>query len=132
MRAFNRRWFNPLMLRLAGDRPWGVARLELRGRRTASLRVTPVWADPVSEGFLVPLPYGQDVDWVRNLLHSGAGVLQHQGVRYRVGNPRILPAAEALHELPLLTRRLAGPRGIRSYMRVDVLPSPTAVIPPPA
>ena len=130
IRAFNRRWVNPFVLRLAGNRPWGVARLEHRGRRSQELYATPVWADPVSEGFLIPMPYGQDVDWVKNLLHSGEGVLQHRGVRYQIGFPRTVAAARARLELPRLTRLFAGPFGIRSFLRVDVLRSLSVLAPP--
>lgn len=131
IRALNRRWVNPLVLRLAGDRPWGVARLEHRGRRSQERYATPVWADPVSEGFLIPMPYGQNVDWARNLLHSGEGILQYQGVRYQIGFPRTVAAARARQELPGLTGLFAGAFGIRSFLRVDVLPSPSVLAPSP-
>ncbi len=123
LRRFNRRWFNPLVLRLAGHAPWPVARLEHRGRRTGAFRATPVLAWPVAGGFVVLMPYGPDVDWAKNLHHSGEGVLQYQGVRYRVGNPRIVPARDASDDLPWPIRLLASPSGMRHTMRLDVLAS---------
>ena len=76
----------------------------------------------------MPLPYGRDVDWARNLLAAGEAVLQDHGVRYPVGNPRIVPAGDLLAEFPLLTRRIVATYGIREFMRVDTLPNsePTA------
>jgi deazaflavin-dependent oxidoreductase (nitroreductase family) len=123
VKRFNRRWLNPWMLRYAGSRHWYAGRLEHRGRRTGRPYATPLWVDPVSEGFVMPLPYGRDVDWARNLLAAGEGVLQDHGVRYHVGNPRILPSADVLSELPGLTRRIVRMYGIESVIRVDVLPS---------
>jgi deazaflavin-dependent oxidoreductase (nitroreductase family) len=128
VKRFNRRWLNPWMLRHAGGRHWYAGRLDHRGRRTGRPYATPLWVDPVHEGFVIPLPYGRDVDWARNLLAAGEAVLQDHGARYRVGNPRIVPSADPLPELPGLTRRIVTMYGIREFMRVDVLPNvaPTA------
>jgi hypothetical protein len=94
--------------------------------------VTPLLAEPVHEGFIMALPYGKDADWARNLLHAGEGVLQHHGVRYRVGNPRFVSAGDAPPETPLHLRGIAAALGLPAYLRVDVLPSLTAEVPPPA
>jgi deazaflavin-dependent oxidoreductase (nitroreductase family) len=121
IKQFNRRWLNPWMLRHAGGRHWYAGRLEHRGRRTGRPYTTPLWVDPVNEGFVIPLPYGRDVDWVRNLLAAGEAMLQDHGVRYRVGKPSFVPAA-LLPELPGLSRRMAAMYGIDESVRVDVLP----------
>jgi hypothetical protein len=128
----NRRWINPLILALIAGQRFGVARLEHRGRSSGALHATPILPAPVREGFVVALPYGRDVDWAQNLLRSGEGVLQHQGVRYRVGEPHIVPAVEALVELPAPIRALAGVFGPRDVLRVTILPNLTAETPPPA
>lgn len=123
LRRFNRRWFNPVVLRFAGRAPWPVARLDHRGRRTGEDRATPVLAWPVAGGFVLPMPYGTEVDWAKNLLHAHSAGLQFQGVRYRVGAPRIAP-------LPSLSHQFATPIGslVRVVpavhaMRVDALPT---------
>jgi deazaflavin-dependent oxidoreductase (nitroreductase family) len=123
VKQFNRRWLNPWMLRHAGGRHWYAGRLEHRGRSTGSQYATPLWVDPVSEGFVMPLPYGRDVDWARNLLAAGEAVLQDHGVRYRVGNPRIVPSHDVLPELSGFTRRMLRLYGIDDIIRVDVLPN---------
>ena len=132
LRAFNRRLANPLILHFAGVLPWGLARLELQGRRSGALSATPLWAERVSGGFLITMPYGTDVDWAKNLIHADEGVLHYRGVRYRVGSPRIGPAVEALPELPFLTRLIVDLSGVRHIMHVDVLPSAPAQMPTPA
>jgi deazaflavin-dependent oxidoreductase (nitroreductase family) len=123
IKRFNRRWLNPWMLRRAGGRHWYAGRLEHRGRRTGRPYATPLWVDPVEQGFVMPLPYGRNVDWARNLLAAGEAMLQDHGVRYRVGHPRIVPSAKLLPELPGLTRRMVAMYGIREFVRVDVLPN---------
>ena len=121
LRRFNRRWFNPVALRFAGHAPWPVARLDHRGRRTGESRATPLLAWPVAGGFILPMPYGTEVDWAKNLLHASTAELQYQGLRYRVGAPRIA-------SLRTFSDELASPIGalvrvIRPVhaMRVDVL-----------
>ena len=128
IKRFNRRWLNPWMLRHAGGPHWYAGRLEHRGRSTGRSYATPLWVEPVAAGFAMPLPYGRDVDWARNLLAAGEAVLQDHGVRYPVGNPRIVPAGDLLAEFPLLTRRIVATYAIREFMRVDTLPNsePTA------
>ncbi len=132
IRGFNRDWANPIVLRLADRLPLGVARLEYRGRRTGAPYATPVRVWAVTGGFVIPMPYGMDVDWAKNLGHAGVGVLQREGVRYRVGAPRIMPTAEALDALPFVSGRLLGLLGIRHVTRVDVLPSLTTEVSLPA
>lgn len=127
IKQFNRRWLNPWMLHLAGSLHWYAGRLEHRGRRTGKPYATPLWVDPVPGGFAMPLPYGRDVDWARNLLATGDGVLQDHGVRHRVDNPRIVPADELLPDLPLLTHRIVATYDIRDFMRVDTVPEAAPV-----
>jgi deazaflavin-dependent oxidoreductase (nitroreductase family) len=132
LKEIERRWANPVILAIAGHAPWPVSRLEHRGRRSGALRVTPLLAEPIREGFIMTLPYGKDADWAKNLLHAGEGILRHHGVRYRVGNPRFVAVAEAPPETPLLLRGITTALGLDEFLRVDVLPSLTAEIPPPA
>jgi hypothetical protein len=127
IKRFNRRWLNPWMLHLAGGPRWYAGRLEHRGRRTGRIFATPLLVNRVPGGFAMPLPYGRDVDWARNLLATGDGVLLDHGIRSRVGNPRIVPAEDLLPDLPLVMHRAIATYGIRDFMRVDALPNASAV-----
>lgn len=109
VRRFNHRWLNPAMLRVAGDRYWYAGCLEHVGRRSGRTYRTPVVAHAVDGGFAVALPYGSDVDWVRNLQASGSGRLRNHGASYRVEAPRVVAIAEVPPGLPAVTR-LAGER----------------------
>lgn len=100
VRRFNRRWLNPVMLRMAGRPHWYAARLEHLGRRSGRVHATPVVAKQVAGGFAVPLPYGRGVDWLRNVEAAGRAWLQVNGERYQVADPRIVPVAEIETQLP--------------------------------
>jgi deazaflavin-dependent oxidoreductase (nitroreductase family) len=109
VRVFNKRLLNPLMLHLAGRRHWYAARLEHVGRRSGRTYTTPVVACPVDGGFALPLPYGHDTDWCRNLLAAGSGVVTDHGARHSVTAPQIVPAADVVDRLePRMRRALAG------------------------
>jgi deazaflavin-dependent oxidoreductase (nitroreductase family) len=130
VRQANKRVLNPLMLHLAGRRHWYAARLEHVGRRTGRSYATPVVAWPVHGGFAIPLPYGPDVDWRRNLQATGSGVLQVNGVRHPIRDPRIV-AVDDLPDLPPGWRALSQVYAIRQWLVVTTAaaqpPTATAV-----
>jgi hypothetical protein len=69
---FNKSFLNPLMLRMASRRRTYYAALRHVGRRSGRTYVTPVVAKLASDHTVViPLPYGADTDWCRNLLAAG-------------------------------------------------------------
>jgi len=68
IRHFNHRRLNPITLRRAGEHASGPVALTHVGRRSGHTYTTPVVTIPFSEGFVIPLPYGADTDWCRNVL----------------------------------------------------------------
>ncbi len=101
IRANNKYLLNPLMLRLAGRRWWYASVVEHTGRCSGKRYATPIVADRVGDHLLVPLPYGTQVDWVRNVLTAGEATVVSKGHTYRVTSPELIGATQAL---PLLAR----------------------------
>jgi hypothetical protein len=66
-REINKRYVNPLMLKFAGRRhnPQGI--IYHNGRTSGRSYMTPVAILPVTDGLIIPLPYGADVDWCRKM-----------------------------------------------------------------
>jgi hypothetical protein len=62
LRVSNTYVLNPLMRRVAGRRHWYAAVIEHTGRRSGTRYSTPIVANPVDGGFVVPLPYGVCAD----------------------------------------------------------------------
>ena len=116
IRRFNRRWLNPVMLRFAGRPHWYAARLEHVGRRSGRMYETPVVAKPIRDGFAVPLPYGVDVDWLRNVEAVGQAWLDVRGECYLVRDPRVVPAAEIAAQLSPLYRYTSRLCGITEWL----------------
>jgi deazaflavin-dependent oxidoreductase (nitroreductase family) len=123
VRAFNKRVLNPLMLSVAGRRHWYASRLEHHGRRSGRAYATPVVATPVPGGFVIPLPYGTRVDWLRNLDAAGGGALVSGGARFLLRAPEVLPTAELYGDLPHKEQVRARLWRIDHYVRVTAVPA---------
>lgn len=122
VRGFNKRLLNPVMLQLAGRPHWYAARLEHVGRRSGRSYATPVVASAVPGGFLVPLPYGQDVDWLCNVQAAQGGVLMVQGLRYTLTEPEVLRSSQIYPDLPHREQRMTKVWRIGYWLRVKATP----------
>jgi deazaflavin-dependent oxidoreductase (nitroreductase family) len=109
--------------RLLGPIAWLVpplAVLHHRGRRSGRSYRTPVVAFRSAHGFVVPMTYGRDVDWARNLRAAGGGELTQMGRRFRVRHPRIVDAAHAKSRLPAMVRPVLVAAGLPGFVLLDV------------
>jgi deazaflavin-dependent oxidoreductase (nitroreductase family) len=90
------RLFNRVVLLLAGTRLlplYGV--LKHRGRRSGKAFATPVVVRPTSDGFIVPMPWGEGTDWYRNVRAAGECVIRWKGRDYLSVEPEVLDSASA-------------------------------------
>ncbi|HUO38799.1 MAG TPA: nitroreductase, partial [Mycobacterium sp.] len=126
VKVFNKRVLNPVMLRLAGRRHWYASVIDHTGRRTGRHYATPVVADPVPGGVIVPLPYGTDVDWLRNVLAAGHANLRTRGTTYAVERPEIIDASAAAPLLPPARRRLLTRFGVQHFLTMKITPRAVA------
>jgi deazaflavin-dependent oxidoreductase (nitroreductase family) len=85
---FNRRFTNPLFLRVAGRLP-GFAIVSHVGRESGRAYRTPVNAFRNEGGYIIALTYGPESDWVKNVLAAGSCELLTRGRRVRLSDPRI-------------------------------------------
>lgn len=121
-RLSNKYVLNPVMLRAAGTRYWYASVVHHVGRRSGKEYATPVVADRVRDWFIVPLPYGTQVDWLRNVLTAGKARVTHKGQSYDVASPEIIDATEALPLLPRDRRRTFERTGITHFLRLTIAP----------
>jgi deazaflavin-dependent oxidoreductase (nitroreductase family) len=117
LRRVNRVVTNPLLGRIA----WLVPPLALvhhRGRRSGRDYATPVVAIPSRDGFVIPMTYGRDVDWARNLV-AGGGAVERLGRRTAVRNARIVGFDRAAAHLPAALRLAFRAADWPGYVLVD-------------
>lgn len=107
----------PAMLPIAGKR-WNpiFAVVEHRGRRTGRVYRTPVAARRSSNGFIIALAFGAQVDWCRNLVASGGGTIQWRGDVYSVTAPERVDAVTVLSTFDPVQRLLLRIAGIDGYV----------------
>lgn len=118
IRASNKYLLNPLMVQLAGHKHWYAAAIRHTGRRSGKQYTTPVVAERIADGFVIPLPYGTDVDWLQNVRAAGRATITSQGDDYEVGQPEIIDAATALPMLSAQRRRTFERVGIDGYLKL--------------
>ena len=127
LRHFNKRILNPLTLRIAGrSGPYAV--LHHVGRRSGTRHDTPLVAERINDGFLIPLVYGSDSDWVRNVLAAGRCKVEVGGVTFAATQPRIVPFDEAVTSLRRGLRLRYRFYGVKSFLRLhaDLVETPRA------
>lgn len=128
VRHFNKRFLNPAMMRFAGKDYWYASVVHHEGRKSGKAYATPVWAVSVGRYFYIPLPYGRDVDWCRNVLQAGDCVLESHGMRYKTTSPEIVSAEAAAIDVPLRDQLRFSVYGVDSYLRLDASADRTARI----
>jgi deazaflavin-dependent oxidoreductase (nitroreductase family) len=116
---FNRRFTNPLFLRVAGRLP-GFAIVSHVGRRSGRAYRTPVNAFRTQGGYIIALTYGSESDWVKNVLAAGScELLLRRGRRVGLSDPRI-ETDEAKSWAPLPVRLALSLVGAPQYMRLSL------------
>ena len=116
IRHFNRQRLNPAALKIAGNRSRIYASIEHVGRHSGRIYATPVVARPLEDGFVVPLPYGADADWCRNVRAAGACKLHWNGMEYAMDKPEIIAPSQALSAFPISQRIIFSLSGIQQFL----------------
>lgn len=118
LRRVNRVFTNPLMRTFAWLVP-PLAVVHHVGRRSGRAYRTPVLAFPSAKGFVIPLTYGRDVDWARNLLAARGGAVEQRGQRAVLRNPRIVAFGAAAPRLPAPLRPFFRALDLPGYVLLD-------------
>lgn len=118
LRRVNRVFTNPLMRTVAWVLP-PLAVVHHVGRKSGRHYRTPVLAFPSASGFAIPMTYGRDVDWARNLVHAGGGEIEQLGRRVALHNPRIVAIGTAEQHLPAALRPLFRAADLPGYVLLE-------------
>lgn len=106
VRQFNKHVLNPAMLTVAGRRYWYASTIQHTGRKSGKRYTTPIVAVPVTDGLVVPLPYGTGVDWLRNVRAAGSATITCKGQTYHVVRPEVVDESVVEPLLPAARRRV--------------------------
>jgi deazaflavin-dependent oxidoreductase (nitroreductase family) len=122
------RVLNPLMVKITNRRPLSMAaQVRHVGRRSGREYVTPVGAKVSGDVAVIPLTFGNQSDWAKNVLAAGGCALKVSGRDYQATDPRFLDrrAAGPLVASVFSPLQRGGFRmlGIKQYLRLRVAPA---------
>lgn len=89
-----------------------IGLLEHVGRKTGTVRLTPVHPVSIAEGVRIVAPLGVESQWVRNVIAAGHCRLQVGDVVHELDEPRLVIPSE-VEGLPRLTTRAMDWLGFR-------------------
>jgi deazaflavin-dependent oxidoreductase (nitroreductase family) len=113
------RIFNKPVLLLAGTRwlpLYGV--MEHRGRSSGKLFRTPVVVRPTSDGFIVPMPWGETTDWYRNVRAAGGCRIRWKDRDYVLAQPEVMDTASAAATFGNFQRSMLQRLNIQKVLRL--------------
>jgi deazaflavin-dependent oxidoreductase (nitroreductase family) len=117
------RLLNPTILSLAGSRRLPMfAIIYHRGRRSGRSYSTPLGARPTPDGFIIPLTFGKQADWFRNVQAAGGCVIRRKGADYQLIEPEVVDWATARTAFYPLERVVMPIMGIEHFVRLRRTP----------
>lgn len=120
LRFLNKRIFNRVTLRFAGSSHSPISIIRHVGRRSGTSYTTPVIAvKPFGDQFIFALPYGHNVDWYRNILAAGGGMVICHGKEYQVEKPQPLDAKAGSSALPIVIRWFVRFLGAQHFIQMQ-------------
>jgi deazaflavin-dependent oxidoreductase (nitroreductase family) len=120
------RVLNPVVKQVAGRRYMPMAAVVHHvGRRSGRAYATPAGARIAGEQFMIPLTFGTESDWCRNLVAAGGGRIDLKARTYEVAAPEVFAwdADRALvaRAYPAVMRVMLRMLGIKAFVRLNIL-----------
>jgi deazaflavin-dependent oxidoreductase (nitroreductase family) len=118
VRRFNLMVMNPRQMRTAGQ-PGAFAQiLRHTGRTSGVTYETPLGIEPTDDGFVIALVYGNDTQWLRNVLAAARAEVVRDDVTYAVDRPRVVPVADLIDFFKPSDRRLFRLFGVEQCLQL--------------
>jgi hypothetical protein len=121
IRFFNKFVLNQLTLRFAGSKIGPFSKLIHKGRKSGIIFHTPVVATYVGDVVIIPLSYGDKVDWLRNILAAGGCDIVFNKKRMALTHPEVISGEIALSFLPEKRRRLFERFNLEYFLKLQIV-----------
>ena len=86
------------------------------GRTSGRAYQNPVSAYPLGDGFVIPVLYGTQSQWVRNVMAAGRFTLRTKGRDCPLERPELIAPAQALAAYPALLRRIMRSQQTQAFV----------------
>ncbi len=123
LRVFVKRFVNPVLRNLATMSVGPFAIMRHVGRSSGKSYEIPIMVWRVSDGFVIALTYGPNVDWLRNLMAAGGGSLRWHKQDYAFQRPEFIDEKAGLAALPPVIRRFLGLHGTHEFVKLVSQPA---------
>ena len=124
MRSFNKHILNRFTSRIARSSHGFFALIRHVGRRSGTTYETPIIVVPVTNGFIIALTYGSQVDWYRNVIAAGRSEMIWHQREYAVDQIAPLAMEDALPQFPAPLRMVLRAQHVNQFIRMASSPSP--------
>jgi deazaflavin-dependent oxidoreductase (nitroreductase family) len=119
---------NPAVAQLAGRRHFRMAaQIRHVGRRSGRQYVTPAGARLAGDTFVIPLTFGNQSDWSRNVRAAGGCEIRLNGITHRAVRPELVSGEQAGDAVRAafgpVERAMFGMLGIRQYLLLHLADS---------
>ena len=124
VRRWNKAGLNRVTKPIACWMP-GLGVVVHRGRRSGRLYQTPVSVFPADDGYVLALTYGQDTDWVKNVLAAGGCELRTRGRVIRLVSPRLFHD-QSRRDIRPVERQVLRVLGVADFLSLKTAPPAAA------
>ncbi len=110
----------PLARPIAGRRLlplWAV--VHHRGRRSGRAYAIPIAIRASDDAFTIPLPWGTETQWLRNVQAAGGCTIRWRGIDHTATAPRMIGAEEAIPAFHPVQRMILRVGGVGSFLRLS-------------
>jgi deazaflavin-dependent oxidoreductase (nitroreductase family) len=88
------------------------------GRTSGKTYEVPLGIEPTDDGFVIALVYGNDAQWLKNVLAAGHAEVVRDDVTYAVDRPEVVPLDQAIGYFKPSDQRLFGIFGVDRCLRL--------------
>ncbi|MDX9851184.1 MAG: hypothetical protein RBT01_11795 [Anaerolineaceae bacterium] len=121
IRYFNKYLLNHITLLFAGTKAGPFSKMIHIGRKSGKIFETPVVATYIDDRVLIPLTYGDQVDWLKNILAQGGCEIIYSNTRRKAVGPTVISAKAAFIILPEKRRRIFERFKLEKFLQMQVL-----------
>lgn len=86
------------------------------GRKSGARYETPVNVFDTDEGVVIALTYGENVDWLKNVMAAGGCEVIRSGVVQQFQSPAVVDGDEVLAYFPSVLRPVFGAIGVERFL----------------
>jgi len=120
IRVINKFVTNKILIHVSGKKFGHFVILSHVGRKSGKLYRIPIIAEPVTNGFVIALTYGKNVDWYANVMAKGSCSILWKNKEYFLIHPELIDKEIGVMAFPAIFRSGLRTMGVQYYLRLEI------------